>query len=200
MSIANSTAANWWGAAGSWTAYNTNGIPGFPEHTVTTGYMDIYIRYEPDYVSKWTYRKWSDGTAECWGTFIFNYAKAIAWGGCYWLNPYQYLRFPTNLFLSTPSITMTRTNGVEGFASFMTSDKDNINQIYLMRPANAAESFYVISFYAIGNWAEINPEAQTLLISSYSQKQMTKAEIQGLIEASGNQFKDNDTWIPSDLI
>lgn len=33
---------NWWGAMGSWTAYNS-GIPGFNKEAVTTGYLDLYL-------------------------------------------------------------------------------------------------------------------------------------------------------------
>lgn len=41
--IANATSSNWFGAIGCWTAYN-NGIPGYPNTTVTTGYLDLYVR------------------------------------------------------------------------------------------------------------------------------------------------------------
>ena len=45
MVIANSNSSNWYGAAGIWTAYQ-NGIPWYPNTTITTGYMDIYIRID----------------------------------------------------------------------------------------------------------------------------------------------------------
>jgi len=45
MVIANSNSGNWYGAAGSWSAYN-GGIPGYPNTTITTGYIDIYIRVD----------------------------------------------------------------------------------------------------------------------------------------------------------
>ena len=41
--IANKTKGNWFGALGSWTAYQ-GGTPGFPNNVVTTGYMDLYMR------------------------------------------------------------------------------------------------------------------------------------------------------------
>ena len=43
MVIANSNSSNWYGATGSWTAYQS-GIPGYPSTTITSGYMDIYLR------------------------------------------------------------------------------------------------------------------------------------------------------------
>ena len=45
MCIANVNNGNWYGAFGSWTAYQ-NGIPGYPNTVVTTGYMDLYIRID----------------------------------------------------------------------------------------------------------------------------------------------------------
>ena len=44
---ANASNGNWYGAFGSWAAYQ-NGIPGFPNTTVTSGYMDLYLRVSPN--------------------------------------------------------------------------------------------------------------------------------------------------------
>ena len=43
--IANTSSSNWFGAIGGKTSYN-NGIPGYPNTTCTTGYMDLYIRID----------------------------------------------------------------------------------------------------------------------------------------------------------
>ena len=43
--IANASNGNWYGAIGAWNAYN-GGIPGYPNTTVTTGYMDLYLRVD----------------------------------------------------------------------------------------------------------------------------------------------------------
>ena len=45
MNIANTTSSNWFGAIGSWTVYN-NGFPGYPNTTITTGYLDLYVRVD----------------------------------------------------------------------------------------------------------------------------------------------------------
>ena len=46
LCIADGTSGNWWGAIGSWTAYQ-GGIPGHPTGgVVTTGYIDLYIRVD----------------------------------------------------------------------------------------------------------------------------------------------------------
>ena len=43
--IANANSGNWFGAIGAWGEYN-GGIPGYPNTTVTTGYMDLYLRVD----------------------------------------------------------------------------------------------------------------------------------------------------------
>ena len=46
LCIADGTNGDWWGAIGSWTAYH-GGIPAHPTGgTVTTGYIDLYIRVD----------------------------------------------------------------------------------------------------------------------------------------------------------
>lgn len=41
----NGTNGNWWGSVGCWTDWN-GGIPGFGGATVTTGYVDLYLRID----------------------------------------------------------------------------------------------------------------------------------------------------------
>ena len=43
----NNNSGNWYGAVGAKVAYN-GGIPGYNGKTVTSGYMDVYIRIEKD--------------------------------------------------------------------------------------------------------------------------------------------------------
>ena len=45
MVIANSTNGNWYGAFGAFSNYQ-GGIPGYPSTTITSGYMDLYVRVE----------------------------------------------------------------------------------------------------------------------------------------------------------
>lgn len=39
------SSANWWGAFGSWTAYQ-GGVPGWAQTVITSGYMDLYLRID----------------------------------------------------------------------------------------------------------------------------------------------------------
>lgn len=47
MCIANTNSSNWYGALGSWSPYQTNQVPGFPNSNISTGYIDLYIRIYP---------------------------------------------------------------------------------------------------------------------------------------------------------
>ena len=49
--ITNGANGNWFGAIGAWTTYN-NGIPGYPNTSVTTGYLDLYMRIDEKYLRK----------------------------------------------------------------------------------------------------------------------------------------------------
>lgn len=149
----------------------------------------------------WTYRKWSNGIAECWGIIDESFNPKTNWGSTKYVALGQ-RNFPNGLFNSLPKVTATasKTSGsgmpivaLEGISS--TGFKGFINEL----SGNEYTYPVKISIYAVGTWATIDPSTQTTTISTLSLKQMTKAEIQALIEASGNQFKDNDTWIPSDL-
>lgn len=54
----------------------------------------------------WTYRKWSNGTAECWGTWagtLTHYANPFS--GFY--GYYNTISFPVGLFNSPPNATYT---------------------------------------------------------------------------------------------
>lgn len=50
LSANNNASSNWYGAVGSWTAWNS-GTPGYNGKTVTSGYMDVYLRIDNDSIS-----------------------------------------------------------------------------------------------------------------------------------------------------
>ena len=147
----------------------------------------------------WTYRKWSDGTAECWGTYTnttSNYTTVFGGYG------YQsgVISFPTGLFQSAPIPTFSARVG-NGFAVTGTQTSSLSNSganFYAVASASGNQTCYWY-IYLIGKWSTYDTSSHTLNITGFSQEQMTKTEIQALIEASGNEFKDNDIWIPSNL-
>lgn len=151
----------------------------------------------------WTYRKWSDGTAECWArTAVTTYTHTTTSGYGYYTS--ANFALPDGLFQtvtagfsnraqgsgSTPSNTLITVNGRE-----LTTSNFGV----WIQSASSGSQSISISLYVIGKWATLDPDSDTLNITGFTQTQMTKAEIQALIEASGNEFKDNDIWIPSNL-
>lgn len=160
---------------------------------VTSGYPTVY----------WTWRKWSDGTAECWGyTDIKSYAMSSASGNGYYTHDYAYL--PPNLFTTVDAAIADRKQGT-GSTSSNTLVTINVNTIstssigyWVQTTGNYTQSLAVM-LYVVGKWATFDPSSATLDVTGFSQQQMTKAEIRALIEGSGNIYKDNDTWIPSNL-
>lgn len=157
----------------------------------------------------WTYRKWSDGTAECWGYLkVTNLTINNAWGNGFLGDKAASANFPTNLFTSAPIINANAgkiDNDSSWTMTILKSDtgpttaNNTGTWTFFRTSAQTTAVTASVAFYAIGKWATLDPSTQTMTISTISLDQMTKAEIQALIEASGNQFKNNDIWIPSNL-
>ena len=156
----------------------------------------------PTTAVNWKWKKYSDGTVECWGSTIATYDLN---SGPYGEEYYTSLSWPlpSGLFLTTPAYgQISRFNGT-GAGGLITASLYNITstnlQIYVYNPINYNNTIG-LSVYLVGEWASLDPSSQTLDITGFSQQQMTKREVQNLIEASGNIFKENDTWFPSDLL
>ena len=54
----------------------------------------------------WSYRKWSDGTAECWGEKIVSVTTDSSWAG-YYTGTIGSIIYPTGLFMSAPILNVT---------------------------------------------------------------------------------------------
>lgn len=54
----------------------------------------------------WSYRKWSDGTAECWGKKIASVTTSSSWAG-YYTGIIGSIIYPTGLFMSVPILNVT---------------------------------------------------------------------------------------------
>lgn len=99
----------------------------------------------------WTYRKWSNGTAECWKTVEGTPATPVAVGG--WYGSYiQNIALPTGLFTSAP---FTYSNSVSWgtgthFTTIysVTATKFNLS---LIRNDNA-NGISRTHVYAFGKW------------------------------------------------
>lgn len=156
----------------------------------------------------WIYRKWSDGTAECWGkTDPVTYTLTTQSGYGYYAS--ANFTLPTGLFKTVEVGLADRLQGVgstpsNSLITINVRELTTTNFGVWVQSASPGSQSLAISMYAKGTWATRetdpeNPDYQLLNIDGFVQNQMSKAEVQALIEASGNIFKENDTWIPSNL-
>lgn len=98
----------------------------------------------------WSYRKWSDGTAECWGTFTktvtINAMGSIGRGAI--INDFTY---PTSLFTEPPSI-LAEVNNSAVWTAIESNSTTKIYGLYLLCHSAVASKSYTIAIHAIGKW------------------------------------------------
>lgn len=106
----------------------------------------------------WTYRKWSDGTAECWGTFDCNITGWQSWGNLYESvrSPGLAPAYPTDLFSDTPilSVNVWASNiGTCGVELFGTHNKTTAPSIIPLRPSSGGTGVVSVYIHARGVWS-----------------------------------------------
>lgn len=107
--------------------------------------------------SVWRWRKWANGTAECWGWKSgTNAANAwTQWGSLYYSTQISELTYPNGLFVETP-YSVSELSGVTAdcwLAKSSAVERNGTPKFYLMRPSNVNVAVnYSISVYACGRW------------------------------------------------
>lgn len=102
----------------------------------------------------WKWRKYSDGTAECWGLNSGTVSSWTAWNSLYYSTRIDNVNFPSGLFTQAPTLDAT----VQGcsqdvFLAINGSVTKNATcGFYLTRPATASTATYTIGLHAIGKW------------------------------------------------
>lgn len=103
----------------------------------------------------WTYRKWSDGTSECWGAVTWTTTYS-SWSGIYYSNESPAQDYPSGLFIEKPIENVTlQCGGGDGWLGANTQanpSKDRTGRYYRMRPTTATSSNATINIYSIGKW------------------------------------------------
>lgn len=105
----------------------------------------------------WTYRKWSDGTAECWGTFDRTANSWSGWGGLYYANPYNEQEdYPSGLFTAIPTLIAQISKSSQDMFLTESNIAGSITKTpayYATRGSNgSAGATYSISYHAFGKW------------------------------------------------
>lgn len=99
----------------------------------------------------WTYRKWSDGTAECWRNYSANFWINNAYGSMY-MSTTVTITFPTGLFIAEPMLT---TGGAVNSGASWVSIHSLTSTNFAFRLMNGTSITNLASnpsFYAVGKW------------------------------------------------
>ena len=137
---------------GTWTSWKKN---------VYSDELAAYV-VEEGTSNGWTYRKWSNGVAECWynktiNGFACNTALTTTPGSWYRTGEITANAYPLT-FSSTPNLQMTfeTFSGTGGLAwscgTSSSTPKTKPANIYIVRMSSAASISGVVHYYAIGNY------------------------------------------------
>jgi hypothetical protein len=112
----------------------------------------------------WTYRKWSDGTAECWGSIGVEatFPTSANWGGLFTSGAIaaSNVAYPTNLFIEIPvisaSLLVRSTGGIlmaPGGSSGSAASKTRTGVYEIARgAATSGTQYYTINYDVKGKW------------------------------------------------
>ena len=97
----------------------------------------------------WIYRKWSDGTAECWGLAVSGSAAFAPTGNVFY-RTIDNIAFPSGLFISTPRIVLSIQMENLGGSS-LTRSSASAFSVGVISSASTARSITLYA-HAIGRW------------------------------------------------
>ena len=152
-------------STGGWIGlHGANGVslyPGSGEITINEQPLKSFI-VESGTRNGWTYRKWSNGIAECWynktiSGFACNTALTSTAGSWYRTGEITANAYPLT-FSSTPNLQMTfeTFSGTGGLVwscgTSSSTPKTKPANIYIIRMSSAASISGVVHYYAIGNY------------------------------------------------
>lgn len=116
--------------------------------------FDANVVIERGTEGNWHYRKWLDGTAECWCRRSVGVNIDTAWGSIYYGTVDKYA-FPSGLFVSAPMCQITAEFGTTMQAAWTAINGRATNEyapaLFFCRPM-IAEAGFDILYYAIGSW------------------------------------------------
>lgn len=101
----------------------------------------------------WTYVKYADGRAECYGQQSINWGTGVAWMGGYYHTQIGTTAFPSGLFAAPPVLNSFTIGGVIGaVVGQSTLTKDEVAIIMLNGSADGSKKAYPVGFIAKGKW------------------------------------------------
>lgn len=105
----------------------------------------------------WTYRKWDNGIAECWGCITFSSGSIKTWGYDYYTeNSSGFTSYPFT-FISRPVEQVSiKQPGIDFWIVVESNNsKSSTGSYYGVRSTSAGSSDYTVSIdiYVIGQWS-----------------------------------------------
>ena len=129
------------------TSFNPNNTWGGTWVLVSS--KDAYV-VEEGTSENWTYRKWSDGTSECWLTYTEPTAQGFSPTGSSFYRVITGLNFPSGSFVATPTVQATMSMGNVG-AIEISSANSTTCATAIMSAVSSARAV-TIYLYAKGKW------------------------------------------------
>lgn len=101
----------------------------------------------------WTYRKWSDGTAECWGKKSSSSVNITGANGYLYDAVVGTESFPSGLFISAPTVSAITHNPLGGrFLSLMVSTVTASDVVFKVVSSISGAIAFDFDIHAIGKW------------------------------------------------
>lgn len=122
--------------------------------TATDPVLDLEV-FQQGTDGIWTWRKYPDGTAECWGQTTWAISGWTAWGSLYYHNNIPQIAYPSGLFISGP-IEIARASAT-GLDTMMYTRSGNTSATQtraygLLRPTTGSNTTGQLYIYSIGRW------------------------------------------------
>ena len=115
---------------------------------------EVNLVIEQGTTGNWHYRKWLDGTAECWGRRVVEVDVSEAWGAIFY-GSISNTAYPPGLFVDPPMCQVTAELGsmsqVAWIATSGRSTKDYTPSLFICRPAKDQAGLNIL-YYAFGKW------------------------------------------------
>ena len=112
---------------------------------------------EYSHTDPWTYRIWSNGLKECYGTQIKRMTVDRTWGNLVVgpMNDYFGLDYPTNFFTAGPMLLVSLDSLVSGYivtaGNGSRSNKDHTGYYTIGRGTSSGVADYIMYYYAFGS-------------------------------------------------
>lgn len=124
--------------------------------TLLNDILQLCLQYAPVEVGTegiWTYVKYADGRAECYGQQSINWGTGVAWMGGYHHTQIGTTAFPSGLFAAPPVLNSFTIGSVIGaVVGQSTLTKDEVAIIMLNGDARGSAKAYPVGFIAKGKW------------------------------------------------